>query len=484
MGRAGHDIRYIVLSDLHLGDKDSVLTSLSEEGHVDPLTAGPALSALIACLRDLVRHNEGSDAPTLVLNGDMVELAFGSVSGALNTFKRLAELLFEPGQELCDRILFLPGNHDHHLWEMARETQYRMEVANVRLPEGGLPAPRHVTPLDPDACVPSLLLNTVLGHVQHDEHLDEAKHEVGILYPNMALISRELDRAVLLHHGHYVERLYHFFSRLRRLVFPERALPATVSEIEAENFAWIDFVWSLFGRSGGAGEDVQRIFDMLLYPERTRALAVGLAERTAPVVKMPFLPMRWMREFVLKHVFRRIAARAGTERTKFHVVCSPETLAGTEAYLFGPTFRQLKEEFGFVPSDLTFLFGHTHKPFERVLEGGDPQRTVQVYNSGGWVVDALEPDPAFGGSLLLLSNDLDVACLRVFNDGESDAHYQPTVRSAGSAAAPGSFAARVQGLIEGPRGTPGDPWATLSAALRSEVALRRRHHRERRHSSA
>ena len=280
--------------------------------------------------------------------------------------------------------------------------------------------------------MPSLLLNTVLNHLDHDGCAGEdagVEPEVRILYPNMALVNTARDRALVLHHGHYVETLYHFFSRLRRVIFPDRPLPTTVAAIEAENFAWIDFVWSLFGRSGGAGEDVQRVFDMLLYPNRTRDFVTGLAERTAPVVKMPFLPFRWMREFVLRHVFLRITRRLSTERTRFQVVCSDSTVAGTRSFLFGPTFRQLKEEVGSIPADVTFAFGHTHKPFEMRIEGGDPARTVDVYNSGGWVVDALDPDPAFGASVLLVNEDLDVACLRVFTDGEHDAQYTASVRA-------------------------------------------------------
>jgi len=480
MEPTARNIRYIVLSDLHLGDRDSVLTSLDAQGAVDPLRASPALSALIACLRDLVERNQGGALPTLVVNGDMVELAFGTVAGALNTFERLAELLLEPGHQLCDRILLVPGNHDHHLWEMARETQYRTEVASVHHPKGGLPAPKHVTPLDPDTAVPSLLLNTVLDHVEHDDHVDDVEQEVRILYPNMALVNSTGHRALVLHHGHYVESLYHFFSRLRRIIFPDRPMPTTVAEIEAENFAWIDFVWSLFGRSGGAGEDIQRVFDMLLYPDRTRAFVVGLAQRTAPVVKMPFLPLRWMREFVLRHVFLRITRRMSTERTKFQVVCSETTVAGTEAFLFGATFRQLQDELGSVPADLTFAFGHTHKPFEALLTGGDPERAVKVYNSGGWVIDAFDPDPAFGGSILLVNEDLDVACLRIFNDGEDDACYRATVR-APEEVPMAPFALRIQEMIDSRRGVAHDPWADLSAALRGEVALRRKYHHERRH---
>ena len=487
------DIRYLVLSDLHLGDRDSVLTCLNADGSVDGANASPALEALVECLRDLVGANTGGGPVTLILNGDLLALAFGSGAVALNTFERFVERLFAPGRPLCDRVLFVPGNHDHHLWEMAREADYRREVARARYERGGLPAPRHVTGLRPAAAVPSVLLDTVLEHSRRGsgaavavqaETVDELDQEdlprIGLLYPNLALVDATGGRAVVLHHGHYVEPLYHFFSKLRRILFPGRPAPTTVAEIEEENFAWIDFVWSLFGRSGGAGEDAQRIFDMLLYPERTQELARSLARRAAPVAKMPFLPSRWLRQFVLEHVFLRLAARASTERTKPHVICSEATIEGISSFLFGPTANQIAEEFGSVPADLTFIMGHTHKPFERVLSGSAIGRTAKVFNTGGWVIDALEPDPAFGASILAISESLEVASIRVFNDGQSDGHYLAGVRTAEGDEHDDPFAQHLRGVVTARHGVDGDPWAELAVAMRAEVAVRRRLHHHRR----
>jgi UDP-2,3-diacylglucosamine pyrophosphatase LpxH len=478
------DVRYVVLSDLHLGDRDSLLTSVTQEGVVDPASASPALVALAGCLHDLVDANRGSGPVTLILNGDLLELAFGSGAAALNTFERLGEVLFRPDRSLFDRILVVPGNHDHHLWEMGRETDYRSMVGEGRYARGELPSPRHVTPLNPANAVPSVLLDTVLSHVDPVPGDAFPAPPVRLVYPNLALVDKDQDRVVVLHHGHYVEPLYHAFSRLRRILFPDRPFPETVHDIEAENFAWIDFVWSLFGRSGGAGDDAQQVFDMLLYPERTQAFARDLAARAAPALSMPFLPVVWLRRLVLEQVFLRFAARASTERTKFHVVCSEQTIQGIRSYLFGPAFRQIADEVGRVPHDVCFVMGHTHKPFERELTGGDPGRSVRVYNTGGWVIDALDPDPAFGASVLLLSDSLDVASLRVFNDGTSDGHYRVAVRTTPESEAHDPFVASIRATIAGREGRTTDPWLALADALRSEVALRRRLHRERRRHRA
>jgi hypothetical protein len=114
-----------------------------------------------------------------------------------------------------------------------------------------------------------------------------------------------------------------------------------------------------------------------------------------------------------------------------------------------------------------------------VLSGGQPERAVRVYNTGGWVIDALEPDPAFGASVVLVSRSLDVVSVRIFNDGNSDGHYRVGVRTAkGSESA--LLTERVRGAIARRQSEADDPWQELSRALRQEVSLRRRLHHERR----
>ena len=70
------DIRYVCLSDMHFGEEDSLLTNLKTASFdPDPFQASPVLQQLVACLRDLIGKNEGGPKPTLILNGDILELA-------------------------------------------------------------------------------------------------------------------------------------------------------------------------------------------------------------------------------------------------------------------------------------------------------------------------------------------------------------------------------------------------------------------------
>ena len=112
------NIRYICISDLHLGADNSLLTQLgSKPGSVNPGRPSEVLEGLAKCLKELVRHNERARKPTLILNGDALELALAEDNIALMAFDRFIELMFPVnGDWLIDpSIIFNPGNHDHHL---------------------------------------------------------------------------------------------------------------------------------------------------------------------------------------------------------------------------------------------------------------------------------------------------------------------------------------------------------------------------------
>ena len=121
------DIRYVCLSDMHLGADSSVLTNIQANSiETDMAEPSPVLTQLVTCLRELIAQNESREKPILVLNGDILEMALTETNKAAMVFERFIELIFpQDGEPLFDKnMLYIPGNHDHHIWENARETQY------------------------------------------------------------------------------------------------------------------------------------------------------------------------------------------------------------------------------------------------------------------------------------------------------------------------------------------------------------------------
>src|ERR1700740_1998693 len=133
------------------------------------------------------------------------------------------ELLFvssAAGDKLAHEVFYLPGNHDHHLWNTAKETQY-VEKYLKDLPADAAIAPEYyVTNMFHDenlSPVPAYLLNALVWRLPRLAQLSFTT-----VYPNFASLNSDKTRAVVFHHGHYIESIYSLMSHLKDIFFPGR----------------------------------------------------------------------------------------------------------------------------------------------------------------------------------------------------------------------------------------------------------------------
>jgi hypothetical protein len=426
------DIAYVVLSDLHFGAANSVLSRL-EPGDVnqiravDPNAPSPVATCLADCLRSLSAMN-GAEPPTLILAGDVLDLALSSDDIAAAVFSLFAANIFNPVNPAVrpDRVVYLPGNHDHHLWETARETQYVSYISTLR-PGDRLEAAWHSTKMfpAPDAQdVSSPLMEALLRRATGSDI------EVAVAYPNLAMHSETTGRTVAVHHGHFTEAIYTLMSKLKDLMFPDQRQVGAVYpwEWEAENFAWIDFMWGTLGRSGDVGNDVGVVYAQM---ESRACVEHYIHNVVKGMVEKQHLPRLL---HVLKHpetdgvsklIDWVVSHRSGSERSSAAAPLSGSGWDGLRAYLEGPLARQTRSELhiDLLPEDFSFVFGHTHKPFLDRKEYLGYPGPVLLANTGGWVVDRSVPYPSHGGSAVLVSDDLEVAAIRMFAQTEN---HQPS----------------------------------------------------------
>ena len=459
------DVRYVILSDLHFGAENSVLTNVVPGTHVaDPTKAAPGLEALVRCLRDLVEHNEADEKPTLVLGGDMLEFALALDNVAAMVFDRFVELaLAGPNRLFAPTIYFVPGNHDHHLWEGAREQHYAEYVASVPLHQP-LRSPRHTTPMlgELDEHPTRAQMLTALVNRSGDDDI-----QVQCVYPNLAFLSADGRKGLVFHHGHFVESMYRLMSNLNELVFGHPTEP-DIAQWEIENFAWIDFFWSTLGRSGDVGLDVALIYESLQSQEATDRIVARLADGVAERIhrgRLRRLVARHVLSVVLDHAVSHVASR---ERRHTVASLSPDAQRGLREYLEGPLRNQLATECnGDPPSEVTFAFGHTHKPFVDVLEASRYPTPLQIMNTGGWVVDGLEPEPFHGAAAVLVDEDLNTVMLRFYTQCVDPSEYHTAILQP-----PGvpetTFARRMTSIVEADR----SPWTDLSTTIAKVVAER------------
>ncbi|HEY7124882.1 MAG TPA: metallophosphoesterase [Ktedonobacterales bacterium] len=463
------DIRYVCLSDMHLGADNSILTAIKPGSiAIDPSIPSAVMSEFAACLRALIEHNVGPEKPRLVLNGDILEMALADTNQAAMVFERFIDLVFPPnGEALFDKhLLYIPGNHDHHIWESARETQYNHFIAHI--PAGApLEAPWHTTKMVSPDFVPEHFLTNLL---RRHPHLRDALVEV--VYPNYAIFTPDRQRCVIFTHGHYVEAIYSLMSTLNTMIFPDRQRPKVVWEVEAENFAWIDFFWSTMGRSGDVGQDIGLLYDKLQDKHQVEKLIENFA---ASLVKR-WNHLKWAEgletkglAWILDLTLGRIAS---LEKHQPAQLLSDDAQAGLHWYVEGPLLEQLRiENHQHIPANISLIFGHTHKPFQQQMSFAGYPAPISVYNSGGWVVDKVEPAPIYGTAAILIDEQLQATSLRLYNQADDPAYYAVQVRDAPLPKEVSSpFHDRINALVHPEQ----VPWKTFSEAVAEAVQLHAR----------
>lgn len=467
------DIRYVCLSDMHFGEEDSLLTKIdAKTARADVAEPSPVLIRMVQGLRGLIGKNVDKEIkPTLILNGDILELALSSTSDASMAFLRFIELVMEEGNELFKNIVYIPGNHDHHLWELARETQY-VNFIKGKDPKDTLKEPWHNTRIfieDYAKAPPSFYLNTLvkmLDHLGDDKRKAAGKDpfNVTVAYPNFGLISDDYKKSVLFSHGHYIEPLYYLMSRLRvELLGGE--MPDKVWDIEGENFAWVDFFWSAMGRSHGAGQEIERIYERMLNKEGRGQLAVMLAKAIARHVGYDWTDSVEAR-IMAPAINSLIENALKLEKTETgDGPLSAKAREGLDEYMMSPLANQQRGE-RFIAPDVTFVFGHTHKPFVETRGFTGYPNPVALYNTGGWIVETVVRNNLHGGSIVLIDEALTTVSLDIYRENELRSSGLVEVSEAGTGQS--VFFSRIKGFVDEERKF----WDGFSDLIFDEIDLR------------
>ncbi len=461
------DIRYVCLSDMHLGEEDSLLTNIRPDTlKPDFLQPSPVLKLLVKCLKTLISENEESEKPVFILNGDILEFALAFANEAAMAFERFIELLVDDGTPLFKHIIYVPGNHDHHIWEIARETQYVHYIREIG-PGESLKPPKHTTDLffeDFDSMIASYFLSNLV--MRHENFKDT---KIMTAYPNFGISTRDGDKYVLFHHGHFIESIYQAISNFRSTLLQVDP-PGEIEEIEAENFAWIDFLWSTLGRSGKAGETVESIYERMRNMDHFRKLLSRFAENMARKYDLPGWG-DWMEARILEHVLQSVAEFIlKRERAIRDLPLSSDAERGLWTYVEGPLASQFKsEQSGLPPENVAFVFGHTHKPFQQDLHFKGYRGWVDVYNTGGWVVDSVKREPVHGASVVLADENLNLTSLRMYNEADNPDDYRVEVmRATHAGETKNSFHERIKSLVS----RHADVFERFSRTVAREVYVR------------
>ena len=449
--------RYVCLSDLHLGEEDSLLTDVE-----DCTRPSPVLRRLAECLAEILSHNQpGAPKPGLILLGDVLELALCPSQQALIVFEQFLRSLMPANSELFGEIVYVPGNHDHHMWQAAREAQYLNYLGRLA-PGEPIEPPWDTTKVVMDlAGKDRLVSGAATAIARRLPHLRDRGFEILTAYANFGL--RDGGRAVVFHHGHFIEAAYRFFSTLASLFFPEQHIPEDVYTLEKENSSWIDFFWSTLGSCGRIGGDIETIYEASADEASLGRITDTLASSIARQYPVPSWAPRFLREWVLKAALHEAAGAvsAGLERrqTEGEAPLSADAAKGLRWYVEGPLRRQFEQEQGNTPESMAFVLGHTHKPFVDCQDG------ARVLNTGGWVVDAPRAQPLHGAAAVLIGEDLSTVGIRWYNEGSYGIRVEEPLPAG---AKHGALYDGIGGIL----GAQPQPWKSFGETVRTEVELR------------
>ncbi len=359
---------------------------------------GTALSAFLKASK--------ADPVRLILLGDLLDLQFSPREDAADTAIRFLTPLASSGH-FEPEILATAGNHDHALWTDARAG---MEAAQVGKGSQTAPCPAATPAFDKTPSAQSRLLNAVLDASGFGQVHD-------FRYPNIAFENKS--RTVVLHHGHFIESEYALMSHLKDAVADKSRAHLSAEELSAENAGWIDFFWSTTGDALGIGRKAETFYQKMLTSVGFRNISDKASRKIAKAMadKVPFGGRLNVQEAM------RIAAQVGldlsagafrdTERFGEVHALSASGREGLETYLTGAVAGLPRKQLN-ATSDLTFVFGHTHKPFSERMAVEGYKAPVKVFNTGGWTLNGPRFDTQEGASLVLIDDDLNTASLRLF----------------------------------------------------------------------
>jgi len=420
---------YVCLSDLHLGARYSILSSRDQNARFNVTEKSDCLVRLAEGLRHYVPKVYGDSLPKLILLGDLVDLDFASMTDVVRSLDVMIEVFFsdEENPIFQKEIIFIPGNHDHRFWQNEKDTMFleRFQQDEYKSEER---IAYQTSDLFRCESLPSNFLNQL--------PLAKAKGlSFELRYPNWGLKQTNSDtttsKQVIFHHGHYVEPLYRLMTTVNQLISDIE--DPSIEELERQNGGWINFFWSSLGASPAQRDNAVLLFDIMQNPAATYQYSQRLARLVGDYLstQVGMSPSNTIinnltLEKLMTGIFSSTLGRGfQAERASSKDALSEEGWEGLHWYLSKPLYRQILEAFmpdgrlepanpKTIETDTTFIFGHTHKPFQDSLGVKGFKAPVKILNTGGWVVDQPGFSSVQGGAVIFVDEQLNSASLRLF----------------------------------------------------------------------
>jgi len=371
----------IALSDTHLGRDICYLYSKDPNDHKFQKNR----AALLDLLNGLGPQDE------LILNGDFLELSLAGFDEIYRDVKAFFTLLSETGP--YKRIVYIPGNHDHHFWRALGEHVY----INGKIGQGIDPPGHDIFPycfVDErfSSKDPKLPCQIILADLWPK---DKPAPDIVVKYPHhltKVALDNGSEQYYLFTHGHFLEDMFKPVNFLIK--------PAHLEELEAFNNLWLEAIDYHLGHAGRLSDRVR---------ELVRGFKMGGKEAKREIKKLRNLVysifkeklklkwpltslLKWGLNFIVKKL--PLEKKSGLFKAPIDEKLKRSIADYIEKYIVKRYRKGKAKDYHFpsdedIPTPFTFIFGHTHRP----LKGKNAQdaevtvkgKTYPLVNTGGWL---------------------------------------------------------------------------------------------------
>jgi len=371
----------IALSDTHLGRDIGYLYSKDPDDH--------KFQKNRASLLDLLNRLGSQDE--LILNGDFLELSLAGLDEIYRDVKAFFTLLSDTGP--YKRIVYIPGNHDHHFWRaLAEQVHVNGKIGQGIDPPGHDKFPYCFVDERFSSQDPKLPCQIILADLWPK---DKPAPEIIVKYPHhLARVALDNGSAqyYLFAHGHFLEDMFKPVNFLIK--------PAHLEELEAFNNLWLEAIDYHLGHSGRLSDRVRELVDDYKKGGKDAKREV---KKLMELIYKNFkkkLKLKWPITCLLKWGLCWIVKKIPWEK-KSGLFKAPidEKLKGSiadyiEKYIVKRYRKGKAVDYHFpcdadIPTPFTFVFGHTHRPV-RNKDEDEAKITVQgkmypLVNTGGWL---------------------------------------------------------------------------------------------------
>lgn len=392
-------INTVAMSDLHLGEETSVLNFFIYDNRGKKVRQKGELVAnrIIQELHKIkMEENNSEKIRHLILVGDVFDLS-------LSTFKESAENVQIFLRKICDsetveEIIYIPGNHDHHIWIQVVEN--RNFVSKIERQESLDFFYDRVT--DPDEVLKDTFMNGLMP---------EGKI-IGVAYPNFELTVG--DQVIVFHHGHFNERMW----TLTTDIFDDYLKDYDLEELEICNSPLTEMFWYALGQAGrlGAGGLIEKIYTGV--KNNDFKIIEKISEKTFDSVdewdgkkKDGFLKDRVDNAikkggtFLAKKVISQFVTK---KEQKKGSVARGMTLKDEE---LSDGIKRYMDRFIKLNRDYAYVFGHTHKYFQERGFKDSNNFAHELVNCGGWVIEEIGEIP--DTYMIKINGEGDIATIRI-----------------------------------------------------------------------